>query len=80
MADDVRKFFHRFLHCLFGSSVEIIPRPLATAINGSMPNEVVHAHVLYMETGVNGNKYALILKEDLSGYIWLYGTPESSAR
>lgn len=34
-------------------------------------NEMLHLDYCFMEAGEQGNKYVLILKEDLSGYVML---------
>lgn len=70
---DVREFTQACIHCIISRNGERIPRPLATAIHGEKPNEVIHMDFLYMGPAEESNmKYLLLIKDDLSSYAWLY--------
>ena len=66
-------------HCIVTRTGEVVPRPLGTAIHGDRPNEVLHMDFLFMGAGTGGQKYVLILKDDLSHYIWLWPTADVTA-
>lgn len=78
MYKDIRAFFNGCIHCVVSRTGEIIPRRLASTLHGSTPNEVVHMDFLYIDAAVGSDmKYVLIIRDDLSGYVWLW--PTSSA-
>ena len=60
-------------------SGKIVPRPLGHALHDEHPNEVVHIHFLHMGQGTDDNKYVLLIKDDLSSYIWIWPTAETTA-
>ena len=66
------------LHCIMTRSGDLVPRPLAHALHGEHPNEVVHADFLYMGKGVDQKRHILILKDDQSGYVCLWPTEEAT--
>ena len=78
MSKDSDALVRGCLHCIMTRSGDLVPRPLAHALHGEHPNEVVHADFLYMGTGVDQKRYILILKDDLSGYVWLWPTEEAT--
>jgi hypothetical protein len=51
--------------------VVIAPRPFGQALHASLPNEIIHFDFLYMGPSKAGYKYLLLIKDDLSGYLWL---------
>lgn len=72
---DLRNFIKNCLHCIVSRTGDIRPRPLASALHGSRPNEVVHIDYLYMGKEAFGNlKYILLIKDDLSSFVWLWPT------
>ena len=74
MEQDVSKLVRSCLHCILTRADEVIPRPLGSGLHVSMPNEVINMDVLFIGPGRDGNKYILIIRDDLSSYIWLWGT------
>ena len=76
---DVNEFVNHCLHCLVSRTGKSIPRPLGHALHGSRPNEVIHADFLFMGAGINDKKYTLMLKDDLSGFIWLWPAESASS-
>lgn len=79
MKRDISTFIDKCLHCLVSKSGSLIPRPLAHALHGSRPNEVLHFDFLYMGPGQDNNHYVLIVKDDLSAYTWLFPTVDCNA-
>ena len=69
--EDVSTFVKGCLHCLVSQSGEIVPRPLGTALHVQQTNEVVHLDYLFMGPSKSENRYLLLMRDDLSGYIWL---------
>ena len=74
MKDDVAQFVKDCLHCITTRTGSVIPRPFGTALHADRPNEVLHMDYLYMGPGFDGKKYILILRDDLSTYVWLWAT------
>lgn len=79
MKADVSTFVRGCLHCLMTRGGDVVPRPLGTALHGTKTNEVVHMDFLYMGPGRDGNKYVLILRDDLSSFVWLWSAPACTA-
>ena len=82
MSLDCRAFVNRCLHCTVSRAGEMVPRPHAHALHGERPNEVIHADYLYMGPSAKKElKYVLIIRDDLSSYVWLWPTasPTSDA-
>lgn len=72
MYGDVKEFVSDYLHCVVSRTGEKIPRPIGKALHGSTPNEVVHMDFLFMgKAATSDMKYVLIIRDDLSSYIWL---------
>ena len=74
MAQDVSTLVRGCLRCMMTRAGEVIPRPLGSALHGSKPNEVIHMDFLFMGPGRDEKKYILIIRDDLSSYIWLWPT------
>lgn len=74
MKDDVDEFLRQCIHCIITRTGEIIPRPMGAALHGTRPNEVLHVDYLYMGIGYDGLKYLLVIRDDLSSYIWIRAT------
>ena len=71
---DVEVFVGQCFHCILTRSGKLIPRPLATALHGERPNEVLHMDFLYMGPDIDGKKYLLILRDDHSSYVRLWAS------
>lgn len=74
MDKDVRKFVQQCLHCMITRTGKLIPRPLAHAIHGQKPNEVIHMDFLYMGPSTEQKRYLLIIRDDHSSFVWLWPT------
>ena len=75
---DVRAFVSSCLLCVLAKSGNKIPRPLAVTLHASKPNEIIHIDYLFLGES-DGEKYVLVVKDDLSGYCWLETTAKSDA-
>lgn len=45
--------------------------PLSMTMHGKKPNEIVHFDFLFMGQRTDGLKYVLVVRDDLSLYLWL---------
>jgi hypothetical protein len=72
MAKDVKVFVQNSLHCVATTSGDKTPRPLGTQLQATKPNKILHFDFLYIGLSREGNyQCILLLKDDLSGYLWL---------
>jgi Integrase zinc binding domain len=72
MAKDVKVFVQNCLHCVAKVPGNKVPRPLGMQLHATKPNEILHFDFLYIGLSRDGNyQYLLLLKGDLSGYLWL---------
>lgn len=79
MRRDTGDFLSACLFCILPKSGSKISWPMATTLNASKPNKVLHFDYLYICTSSSGPKYVLVLKNDLSGYFWLDSTSTENA-
>jgi Integrase core domain len=71
-AKDVKVFVQNCSHCVDFIPGDKVPRPLGTQLHATKPNEIMHFDFLYIELSTDGKyQYLLLLKDDLSGYLWL---------
>jgi Integrase core domain/Integrase zinc binding domain len=72
MAKDVKVVVQNCLHCVATIPGDKVPRPLGTQLHATKPNEILHFDFLYIDLSRDGKyKYLLLLKDYLSGYLWL---------
>ena len=71
---DFTSFVHGCLHCIATRTGEVVPRPYGHSLHGARPNEVLHVDFLFMGTSSTQMSYVLIIRDDLSSYVWLYPT------
>jgi Integrase zinc binding domain len=72
MAKDVKVFVQNFSHCVATIPGDEVPRPLGTQLHATKPNEILHFNFLYIGFSRDGKyQHLLLLKDDLSGYLWL---------
>jgi Integrase zinc binding domain len=72
MAKYFKVFVQNCLHCVATIPVDNVPRPLSTQLHATKLNEILHFDFLYMGLSRDGKyQYLLLLKDDLSGYLWL---------
>jgi Integrase zinc binding domain len=82
MAKDVKVFVQNCLHCVATIPGDKVPCPLGTQLHATKPNEILHFDFLYIGLSRDGKyQYLLLLKDDLSGYLWLvpYRTADVAA-
>ena len=72
MSRDVEAFVGGCIHCIVSRAGHKIPRPLASALHGSRPGEVVHMDFLYLGPITKGQLYVLILRDDFSSFVGLF--------
>ena len=77
--DDAKHFVKNCLHCTIAKAGMRVPRPLSSTLHATKPNEIIHLDFLYMGPGYNDLKYILVIRDDLSGYIWLCPTQPADA-
>ena len=53
---DVELFVSQCSRCILARSGDSVPRPLATALHGERPNEVLYVDFLYMGPGMDSKK------------------------
>jgi Integrase zinc binding domain len=71
MAKDVKIFVQNCLHCVATIPGDRLLRPLGTQLHATKPNEILHFDFLYIGLSGDGkDQYLLLLKDDLSGYLW----------
>jgi hypothetical protein len=72
MAKDVKVFLQSCLHCVVTIPGDKVPRQLGTQLRSTKLNEILHFDLLYIGLSRDGKyQYLLLLKDDLSGYLWL---------
>lgn len=69
--DDTRAFVSDCLHCVLAKCGNKVPRPLSSTLHADKPNGVLHFDYIFLGDSTEQRKYALVLKDDLSGYCWL---------
>jgi Integrase zinc binding domain len=82
MAKDVKVFVQNCLRCVATIPGDKVPRPLGTQLHATKPSEILHFDFLYTGLSRDGKyQYLLLLKDDLSGYLWLvpYRTADAAA-
>ena len=77
--NDVKSFVNGCLHCIKSRAGSRVPRPLSHTMHADSPNEILHFDYLFMGEGVGDQKYCLILKDDLSSYVWLFACTAATA-
>ena len=83
LAHDFEKLLtdHGYDHLIDNHPIIVVqhPRPLAHALHGSKPNEVLHFDYLYLGPGSDSLNYVSILKDNFSSYVWLFPTESADA-
>jgi hypothetical protein len=72
MAKDVKVFVQNWLHCVATIPDDVVSRPLGTQLHATKLNEILHFDFLYIGLSRDWKyQYLLLLKDHLSGYLWL---------
>lgn len=77
--DDVALFVKTCIHCISTTGGETVPRPFGPARHGTTPNALLQFNLIEMCTSPSGERYILMLRDDHSGYSWLYPAESTSA-
>lgn len=76
---DAEKVVRTCYHCVLSRSEDVVPRPLGHGIHGMKPNEVVRLDFVHMGPESDSKHYILVIRDDLSSYIWLWPTSDTIA-
>ncbi len=79
IVEHVKQFVQSCVHYVVFRAGERIPLPLGTTVHGSRLHEVVHFDFLYMGSSNDGFKYLLLIKDNLSPYVWLCTAKNANA-
>ena len=79
MREDVVNFVRGCIHCLVSRTGETVPRPFGHALHAERPNEILHIDYLYLGPSIEDARYALLIKDDLSSYIWIWPTARATS-
>jgi Integrase zinc binding domain len=72
MTKVVKVFVQNCLHCIATIPGDKVPRPLGAQLHATKFNEILHFYFLYIVLSSDGKyQYLLLLKDDLSAYLWL---------
>jgi hypothetical protein len=72
LAKDVKVFVRNFLLCVASIPKVSVPRPLGTHLPATKPNDIPYFDFPYFGLSRDGKyQYIILLKDDLSGYLWL---------
>jgi transposase InsO family protein len=65
------RFVQNCLCCVATIPANKVPRPLGTQLHATKPNEILHFDFVYIGLSRDGKyQYLLLVKDDLSGYLW----------
>lgn len=79
LSEDVAIFVRTCIHCLSTTGGETVPRPFGPSRHGTTPNALLQFDYIEMCSTPTGEKYILMLRDDHSGYSWLYPAENTSA-
>lgn len=72
LSADVKTFVKKFIHCLSTTGGETFPRPFGSTLHGTTPNALVQFDYISMGKATTGDQYILMIRDDHSGYCWLF--------
>ena len=78
MREDVKNFCLNCLHCLRYKAT-IVPRPFGEVLHAKKAGEVLHFDFLKIGLSKKTWKYLLVIKDDLSNFVRLYGCEEATS-
>lgn len=68
------------LHSLpFYNGCKKVPRPFGPAVIGTKPKDFLQFDYLDLGRSPTGDRYVLVMRDDHSGYAWLYPTASTNA-
>ena len=74
LSADVTSFVLGCPHCIKTQAIEVVPPPYGHSLHDARPNEVLHVDLLFRDACSTEMSYVLIIRNDLSPYVWLYPT------
>lgn len=79
MKEDVHLFLSSFIYCLSSTEGIKVPRHFGPALFSTKQNDLVRFDFIDPGLSRSGEKYALMIRDDHSGYSWLYPTLTTDA-
>lgn len=79
MKSDTKVFVRFFQQCLSSVAGKVVPRPTAHTLHATKPNELLHFYFCYISERQNGITYILIMKDDISEYVWIVPSTDADA-
>lgn len=79
LPEDIALFTKSCIHCLSTTGGETVPRPFGPALHGTKPNDLVQFDYIELGKSCTDEKYVLMLRDDHSGYCWLYPSTDQTA-
>lgn len=77
--DDMFTFVIACIHCLSTTERGMEPRPFGPAFHGTKPNDLLQFDFINVAPGIDGEKYVLMLRDDLSDYKWFFAYKSNDA-
>lgn len=71
MRSHLEKFVKIFIHCIFSGAGVVLPRLLASAMNGC-PKKVLQMVFLYKVAGLDQRNLCMLLIDDFLSYLWIF--------
>lgn len=78
-SDDVRSFASSCIHCFYAQRGEKVPRLFGPARYGTKPDDLLQFDYIKVGPSTDGDKYVPLLRDDHSGYSWLFLFSETTA-
>lgn len=75
----VQHFVSSYIHCLSTTGGSKVPRPFGPSLFETAPSNLVQFDYINLGEGAEGDKYALLLRDDHSGYCWFFAFPSTNA-
>lgn len=72
-------FIHTCIHCLSTSGGEKTAHPFGQFVHGTKPNDLLQFDYLEIGSSSENEKYVLMMRDDHSGYVWLFPSTYISA-
>lgn len=79
LSSDVNTFVRAFIHCISTTGRGRGPSPFGPTFHGSKPSELLQFDYVHFGPGHDGDRYVLLLPDDLSNYCWLFSTAGTKA-
>jgi len=80
MTTDVRSFVRACIHCLSTTGGGKIPRPFGPSVHGTKANDLLQFDYIEIGPSGSGEKYILMLRDDLSDYKWFFAFTDTDAK